>query len=232
MPGEKKGFLGSLRDLVLEDEGKGESPPTPTPSAPIFSTASAQGIPTSTPSFSLPSQVTVSTEIDQEMLAEVEAALAGASPAAYIQFADIVASFSVLPDEKSRFTAALVTAKRTLNLTAQSIQAAYEQRINMVGSLKASFVEQSNASLSEKVKGAESRVAQADRDISSIQGEIDRLTARLNELKRVRANESEEIENARAHVEGVRSKMQVVFDVVLAKAKTERDIVSRNITGA
>jgi hypothetical protein len=230
--GKKKG--GFLRSLLLEDEtpskanSSEDSSRTPAKLPdPVFSSSLLRL--SSQPSFSL--RPDSSTMVDPSMLAEVEQNLASQTSPTLTQFASLLSSMSGIPDEKMRITTALAVAKTTLQITPESIRAAYENRLEAIDRIESSLQRQADNALKEQVGGSEEEVAKCNAEINRRQTEIARLNSEISQIEVQKEERSSAIQRDREHIEDVKKRMQAAILAVRSKATIERDTVSRHIMG-
>jgi hypothetical protein len=191
--------------------------------------ASTLGTSVSIPSFS--SGALHVGEADPTRVADVEQALAQQNPPAYRQFAGVLLSLARMPDEETRFAAAIAVAPN-MNINMGEVRAAYEARVRMVDTLREGFKAQSKAELEKRVGTAQREVADIDAETSKITAEIARLTRRQEELGSLRTSKTTSIATERENIATVEQGMLMAFDVVKAKVINERDTVSRHTSGA
>ena len=234
---EKKGVGGWMKRMLFEEvsteaPGKSSSPATSKPSgAPVFRSSTASPI---SPKFARPlgsAQAPLS-GVNHEMFAEIEEALEDRSSLAYKKFSEVLVSLTAkLPDEATRFAAALAVAP-TLNLDPDAIREAFSERLSILDSLQGEFEEATQHELDRRVNGAKSEVEKIDGDINGLSREIDRLNSQLEDLKKLKAQKSAAIESDSESITSVRKQMKNAFEAVRAKATTERDTVSRHTQGS
>jgi len=233
MTKKKGGLLGSLRDLVVEDDTKKEAPEAPA-GGPVFGTAvpgtpfpAGPGAPTFTPTYSYTPQATA----DPQLVAEVESQLAGASSAEYTKFGALLAQMSQIPDERLRFTTALNVASTTLGMDPAAIRRAFEGRVTTLDQIEAKFRTQSQAVLNEKTQQAQAELTRLQGDLERRTAELERLRGELTQVQAQQAATQAKLVSDQQEIESVRQNMQAALAAVRAKVTTERDTVLRNIGG-
>lgn len=212
-----------LRGLLFEDETKEQRTPSTTP---VF--APAMSYPTT--SMLTPTPLPgAEPSADPSMIAEVEQALARQSSPVYSQFATLLQSLSGIPDERMRFASALSVAQTTQNLRPEAIQQAFDERLSALDGIQTAFVQQSDAEM-QKRSGAED-LARLNGEMERRSSEVARLTAELAQLTAQRDERNRLIEAEQARIADVRGRMINAIGFVRNKVRTERDTVTRNLTG-
>lgn len=240
---KKGGGLGAaLRGMIFEEDPSRKTSSEDEPSIvassgakPAFGTShrAAQG--SFTPTFA-PS--VVAPGVDPQHQAEVERLLSERNPATYLKFSSLLSSLAAkIPDSATRFSAALATAP-LMGIELSAVRAAYDERLKILDNLRQQFEEHSrrrledaNSRFQQEVVGIDSELARVSTEIEQARAQIARLEARSMELASQKEQKSRTSTLERDSIASVETGMLSAFDAVRGKATTERDEVSRHITG-
>ena len=241
---KKGGGLGAtLRGMIFEDDkssegsSNGERTETPVDSSdtrPVFDAvrrASTQFNPT------FAASVSVGT-VDPQLQAEVDRLLSERNPPVYLQFSSLLSSLaSKLTDPTTRFTAALATAP-LMGIDLAIIRSAYDERLKILDTLRGQFKEHSRKKIEEcdaragrDVSGIDSEITRISAEVEQARAHIANLEARSRELALQKEQKTATFKAEHDIIVSTETGMLSAFDAVKAKATTERDEVSRHISG-
>lgn len=219
---KKRGGLGSrLRSMVFEEDTREHQTLTSAPTEDNSSTAPIFKTTRSSESSAAPRVTSVTQGVDSELVADIEGKLAARNSQAYTKFNDILSRLSALPNDETRFTAAVATAP-ALGLDPKSIRAAYDDRLKNLDVLQGQFEEQSKREYDTRVKGTEDEVKEIDNQIAE-------LTNQIQELSKTRSAKAASVDENRNNITSVKGEMLAAFAAVKATVTNERDNVARHI---
>ena len=220
------GFMSRVRRGIESAVFTETSSPQPVSSPPSKVTSEATpifGSNTSTTPF--PSRAV--TSIDPAMVSRIKEQVSARTHEAYGQLQALVQELSsVIPDEQTRFKAALVSMSR-LGFNQQSIATIYNDRVEFIKSFASDFEQAAQAKLDQATLQGEGDMKAIDAETTRLQNEISERNARLTELQQRRIQLSAERQEKVNSLTRNSVETREAISMVREELVRERDIVSR-----
>lgn len=167
------------------------------------------------------------TSVDPAMVSRIKEQVAAKTHEAYGQLHALVAELaSVIPDEGTRFKAALVSMSR-LGFNQQTIATIYNDRVEFIQSFAADFEQAAQAKLDQATQQGEGDMKAIDADTTRLQNEINERNARLAELQQRRIQLSAERQEKVNSLTRNSVETREAISMVREELVRERDTVSR-----
>jgi hypothetical protein len=209
---KKSGVFGFLKDLVAEEvPDKPAARATPVPAAaqaPQHFSAPPAGQPA---------------QPDPAALAKLEQRLQGACPPAYVQFMEQYETLKdVIPDEGTRFKAAL----KTSHTTPDQIVAALDQLLASMDTAHTDFTHSFETSKAKKLGEAEQSIKATDELIKSSEEQIKAIEEKIVSYRTKRATDAEGMANEAGRLEAVRGGFEAAHAQVIGRLSAQKNRIT------
>ena len=162
-------------------------------------------------------------DVDPQALAKLEDALTQAMPSLYTHFNEQFESLrEVIPDEITRFKAAL----KTSHATAEQILSALEQLFRVLEHAKSEFMDQFTANLNKVKMAAEQSLAATDELIKSKEAQLKAIQDEIASHRSKREADVQHLNSEQTHLEGVRDSFQAALAQVTNRLTIQKEKIS------
>jgi hypothetical protein len=206
---EKKGFLGSITSLFVEEVPEAARAParnTPLPAAPNGQPAVSTLRPSWTP--------------DPDALQKLENRLRSTTPPEYAAFVEQYENLKdVIPDDSTRFKAAL----KTSHTTADKVLGAIDVMLATMEQARVDFTHSFEEGKSKRVAEAEQAIHASDELIKSSEEQIKAIQDKIESVRQKRTTDQQNLQNEVSRLEGVRGGFEAALSQVVGQLNTVKN---------
>jgi predicted nucleic acid-binding Zn-ribbon protein len=215
----KKGLWSSLKSLAIED--------VPDPSA----KSAVPLIPTTRPNpgavpppWVAPPRIEVS--VDPATLSKIEGKLQASTPPVYAAFMDqFQALEAVIPDEATRFKAALVASRSSI----EQISGSIDQLLVVLASLLDEFNRKFEDNQSKAETTAKQQMEADTKLIATCEEQLKAIQAQIATLRTKVDSEQAQVQAESARREGVRQSFKAAYDQVFNRLTAQKQRISQRV---